>query len=100
MKMPNGYSDSRGRLLLCILLRELTSSSAVSAVRGRGRIVADAAGDAEAQEGFPLPCNTYLRLLIQDCKMIVQGIMSPCQVQRGGIKNRYNITPFPLGVCK
>nr|CCQ43156.1 alternative protein EFNA5 [Homo sapiens] len=42
----------------------------------------------------------YLCLLIQNCKMIAQGIMSPCQVRRGGIKNRYDITPFPIGVCK
>lgn len=59
MKMPSGSSDTRGRLLLCILLQELTSCSVLSAVCGRGRIVADAAGDGEAQEGFPLPRNTY-----------------------------------------
>lgn len=47
--------------------------------------------------GFYSPIQ-YLCLLIQDCKIIMQGIMSPCQVQEGGIKNWYNITPFPLGV--
>lgn len=61
--------------------------------------MADAASDGKAQEGFTLPYNIYA-FFIQDCKMIVQGIMSPCQVQRGGIKNSDNITPFPLGVYK
>lgn len=58
--------------------------------------MADAARDGEAQEVSPLPSSIYA-FSMQDCKRIVQAVMSPCQVQRGGIKDRYNITLFPLG---
>lgn len=65
--------------------------------------MADAAGDdGEAQEGFRLPRNTYafsFRTGRRSCRASCH-LMSPCLVQRGGIKNRYNITPFPLGVYK
>lgn len=55
--------------------------------------MADAARDGEAQEGSSLPSNIYafsFRTVRESCR-------AACHVQRGGIKDRYNITLFPLG---
>lgn len=50
-------------------------------------------GGGEARGVFPGPgCSC---LLIRDCTS--QGTVSACRVQRGGIKDRDQITPFPLG---
>lgn len=54
--------------------------------------MADAARDGEAQEGSsPYNIDAFsFRTGREPCR-------ASCQVQRGDTKNRYNITPFPLG---
>lgn len=79
MNIPDCGRDPSERPLLCVLLSAPPPPVRTGAKGGPGV--------------FPGPgCSC---LLIRDCTL--QGTVSACGVQRGGIKDRDQITPFPLG---